>query len=377
MKDQPLTDRDTQAEPLRVLIVDDSALYRQAISAALDDMAGVRIVGIAKDGRQAIDEIVRLSPDVITLDVEMPNMNGIETLREIHRRKLDVGAIMVSSLTEAGAKVTLQALFEGAFDFIAKPTGGITRSRDVLRAALAEKLDAFRTSRIDSSASASGQESSRAPIARPHDIDLGNSPADSPGCDAVLIGSSTGGPQALRHVLPRFDDGFPTPIILVQHMPANYTDMMAKRISEECSLPLAETHDGDVIRAGRIHVAPGGRHLSFVPRGSAIVARLTDDPSVNSCRPSVDYTLGSAIDIYGGSLLAVIMTGMGKDGLAGCERLKSLGGSVYAQDAATSAVYGMPKAVIEAGLADRVLPLAKISAAITRHVHRRGNVRIS
>jgi len=362
---------------LRVLIVDDSALYRQAIGAALAQVDGVEVIGMAVNGEDAITKIIKLNPDLLTLDVEMPVMNGIETLRQMNLLRLRPRAIMVSSLTEAGARVTLDALFEGAFDFITKPSGGLHTSREKLRDELADKIVAYRTHQQSPSRSKAVSFVNLPVPTAPKSIDrageLGFQHPPAPqtsGCRLTLVGLSTGGPQALRHVLPRLDADFPCPIIVIQHMPPDYTKMMARRMNEECSLRVSEAMDGEIIYPGHIYIAPGGYHLDLQRVGENVVAKLNTEPPVNSCRPAVDYTLNRAIDIYGGQVLAVIMTGMGKDGLAGCERAKTHGATVYTQDAATSAVYGMPRVVAEAGLADRILPLAKIAPAITRHVHR-------
>lgn len=362
--------------PLRILIVDDSALYRQAIAAALAQVEGVEVIGTAVNGEDAIAKTIKLNPDLLTLDVEMPVMNGIETLRQMNARRLSARAIMVSSLTEAGARVTLDALFEGAFDFITKPAGGLHTSREKLRDALAEKIVAYRTHQQAPSRSKAAIPSVPMPVA-PKPLErygeIGfkhHTSAQTSGCRLTLIGLSTGGPQALRHVLPRLNADFPCPVIIIQHMPPDYTNMMARRMNEECSMRVSEAVDGEIIAPGHIYIAPGGYHLDLQRVGENVVAKLNTDPLVNSCRPAVDYTLNRAIDLYGSRVLAVIMTGMGKDGLAGCECAKSHGATVYAQDAESSAVYGMPRAVAEAGLADRILPLAKIAPAITRHVHR-------
>lgn len=352
----------TEHDELRILVVDDSALYRQSISRALHQVSGVRIVGTAANGVDAINKTIELQPDLMTLDVEMPEMDGIETLRELNRRRLPVSAIMVSSLTESGAQVTLDALFEGAFDFIHKPTGGFVRTQKLLEAALTEKVGAFRVQR-DSRArnTNAARTDSRAPIA----------PNTNPSvCDLVLIGLSTGGPQALRHVLPRIESDFPVPIVIVQHMPPHYTKTMAERLDQVSPLTMREANDGDALTAGTIFLAPGNKHLQLHRNGSHVSIRLTDDPPENSCRPAVDFTIRSATECFGGNMLAVIMTGMGKDGLKGCQQLHDLGGVIFAQDEASSAVFGMPKAVIGAKLAKRVLPLGKIAASITRHVRR-------
>lgn len=363
--------------PLRVLIVDDSALYRQAIGAALAQVDNVVVIGTAVNGEDAIAKIIKLKPDLLTLDVEMPVMNGIETLRQMNLFRLAARAIMVSSLTEAGARVTLDALFEGAFDFITKPSGGLHTSRDKLRDALADKIIAYRTHQQDKSRLKAvmipnvPMPTAPKPKKRPGELSLKyNFPVQTASCRLTLIGLSTGGPQALRHVLPRLDADFPCPVIVIQHMPPDYTNMMARRMNEECSMRVSEVVDGETIFPGHIYIAPGGYHLDLQRIGENVVAKLNTDPLVNSCRPAVDYTLHRALDLYGGQMLAVIMTGMGKDGLAGCQRAKSLDATVFTQDAETSAVYGMPRVVAEAGLADRILPLAKIAPAITRHVYR-------
>ena len=353
-------------EPLKVLVVYDSALFRQTVCAALEQIAGVQMIGTAADGAEAIDKIRSLQPDVLTLDVEMPMMNGIETLRKMNELQFEARAIMLSSLTAAGAQVTLDALFEGAFDFIAKPQGGAMATRDRLRMALTEKLDAFRIYKQTRKLPPAQPFVSRQPVAQP----ATQNHLLRQECRAVLIGISTGGPKALRHVLPRLDAEFPVPVIVIQHMPANYTSLMAVRLTQECPLPTVEAEEGSVIARGKIYVAPGGRHLSLYREGDRVVSRLTDDPPVHSCRPSIDYTFQSAVEAYDGKVLAVIMTGMGRDGATGCQLVKSRGGTVFTQDAETSAVYGMPKAVNDAGIADRILPLGRIAAAITRHVNR-------
>ncbi len=376
---------ENELPPLRVLVVDDSALFRQSISSVLRDIPGVEIVGTARDGVDAIAKIQTLAPDLITLDVEMPNMNGIETLRQMNRLRIKTRAIMVSSLTEAGAKVTLDALFEGAFDFIQKPTGGMTQARDGLKEALTAKLAAFevfrRTNRLKkndalalakvssaATTNVAGLGLSREKLRSREGILSQKSNASESACELVVIGLSTGGPQMLRHVVPKFEADFPVPIVIVQHMPAKYTETMANRLDELSKIRVVEAGDAMRLTAAAIYIAPGGRHLKIVGGKGTPMFRLTDDPPENSCRPSVDYTMRSAADVYRGGVLAVIMTGMGRDGTAGCQAIVSAGGNVFSQDEATSAVYGMPKAVADAGLVQRVLPLGKITPAITRHV---------
>lgn len=348
-----------QTSPLRILIVDDSALFRQSVAAVLREVPGVEVVGTARDGVDAIAKMQTLAPELITLDVEMPNMNGIETLREMNRLRIKSRAIMISSLTEAGAKVTLDALFEGAFDFIQKPTGGMTQSRELLRGALIEKLAAFDAHRRVGRTPATHRS-----VQTPRETVVTENQ-----CELVVIGLSTGGPQMLRHVVPKFEAEFPVPIVIVQHMPPKYTETMANRLDELSEVRVIEATDNTRLNSGTAYIAPGGKQLLVTRQNGLPTLRVNDDPPENSCRPSVDYTMRSAAQVYGGGVLAVIMTGMGRDGVIGCQAIASAGGHVYAQDEASSAVYGMPKAVADAGLVQRVLSLGKIAPAITRHVH--------
>jgi two-component system chemotaxis response regulator CheB len=349
----------------RVLIVDDSALYRQLIQNVLREVAEATVVGVAKNGVEALEKIQELDPDVLTLDVQMPDMDGIEVLREVKRRRLRPKAIMVSSLTSEGAQVTTDALLEGAFDFILKPAGGDSvANRQQLKHALQEKLAALGES--------SGQPkwASHRPRSIAADEVLEFAPAPDAVCRAVIIGTSTGGPEALKVVLPKLPRALPVPVIVVQHMPAQYTLSLAARLNENCELDVAEAGDGAALAAGRVLVAPGGRQMKLACAGEGLTVRVNDDPPENGVRPSVDYLLRSVADALGSHALAVIMTGMGRDGLEGCRRLKAAGGYVFAQSQEDCVVYGMPKAVIEGDLADRALPLGKIAPAIVRHVNR-------
>ena len=351
------------AEDTRLLIVDDSALYRQAISNSLRNEAGVSVVGLAKDGVEALQKIEDLDPDLLTLDVQMPGMDGIGVLREMNKRRLRPKAIMVSSLTSEGAQVTTDALLEGAFDFILKPSGGdATENHRQLHDALVEKINAFRE--------ADGRLGRRTQRAAPADT----TPPDGIACRAVLVGTSTGGPAALKTVLPTLSGNLGVPVLVVQHMPAQYTKSLADRLNELCSLEVREASSGAEVRPGCVLIAPGGRHMKLAKRAGRVFVRITDDPQEHGCRPSVDYMFRSAVEAFDGNAVGVIMTGMGRDGVAGCTELKRHGGYVIAQHDDGCLVYGMPKAVIEAGVADRVLTLENLGTAIGRFVegsHRR------
>lgn len=349
-------------EPTRLLVVDDSALYRQTIANVLRDAPDVSIVGVARDGKDALEKIGRLDPDLLTLDVEMPGMNGIEVLREINRRRLRPKAIMVSSLTAEGAQVTTDALLEGAFDFILKPTGpDAEENRLRLRENLDEKIAAFRAP--DEGTKAAGRGLSPVRMVAPSTVP----PA---GCKAVIIGVSTGGPAALKRVLPSLPETLPVPVLVVQHMPPRFTEALARRLDDMCALDVSEASNGTEAKAGKVLVAPGGRQMKLIRRKDRVLAKLTNDPPENGCRPSVDYLLRSAGRVFEGEVLGVIMTGMGRDGLEGCRALKERGGRVFAQHPFGCVVYGMPKAIIDNDIADRVLPLSRIGPAIVSHLKR-------
>ena len=349
---------------IRMLVVDDSALYRLAIRNALEAIPGVEIVGVAKDGTEALEKIEALAPDLLTLDVEMPGLDGIGVLREVNRRELGVKSIMVSSHTARGARTTTDALLEGAFDFIRKPTGlDGAANRGLLEVELAEKIEAFRLA-----ADAEGSVR-RSRIAVPKQ---GASTTQGIGlpCRAVVIGVSTGGPAALRRVLPALPAGLPVPVLVVQHMPPQYTAALAGRLDGLSELSVSEASDGCDLRAGKVLLAAGGRHMRLARTGGRVVTRSSHDPPEHGCRPAVDYLLRSVVEVFGGEVLAVILTGMGCDGLAGCRLVREHGGSVFAQHPTGCVVYGMPKVVIESGIADRVLPLGRIAPAIVSHIEK-------
>ncbi|MHC5004072.1 MAG: protein-glutamate methylesterase/protein-glutamine glutaminase [Planctomycetota bacterium] len=350
----------------RLLIVDDSALYRQTISNVLREVEEVAVVGVAKDGLDALEKIESLDPDLLTLDVQMPDMDGIGVLREIGRRRLRPKAIMVSSLTSEGAQVTTDALLEGAFDFILKPSGGDPgENRRKLRDALDEKISAFReahrwrTSR--------DRRRPEAAVAEPEAPEPATTGAV---CRAVCIGTSTGGPVALKTVLPKLPADFPVPVLVVQHMPPQYTQSLAQRLEELCPLHVGEARDGEVAAAGKVLIAPGGRQMKIVSNDDELRVRVTDDPQENGCQPAADYLIRSAAEALDGQALGVILTGMGRDGTSSCELLKARGGTVFAQHEDGCTVYGMPKAVIEAGIADKIVPLEDMARRIVRHVTR-------
>lgn len=355
-------------DSLRVLVVDDSALYRQLVKNVLRDCRDVNVVGVAKGGEEALQLIDELAPDLLTLDVRMPGMDGIEVLRELKRRRCPAKALMLSGLTAAGAKVTTDALLEGAFDFILKPSGpDAAANRHALSLALVEKIEALRLG--------GGVRTGRSP--RPKPAALPSRSGDHDVIEStdrfavVLIGTSTGGPIALREVLPAFPADFPLPVLVVQHMPAQYTHSLAERLNEASPLEVVEGCDGMSLEAGWAYIAPGGRHMKVHMRAGKPTLHITDDAPENSCRPAVDVLFRSAAEVFGGKAIAVIMTGMGRDGVEGCRLLKQQGAFIIAEHPDTCVVYGMPKAVIEEHLADRVIPRDAIATNVVRRVKRR------
>lgn len=344
--------------PLTILVADDSALYRQMLVNVLRRCAGVEVVGVAADGGDAVAKVVSLRPDVVTLDVRMPVLNGIDVLRALRAQGSTARVIMVSSLTGDGDPTTVEALLEGAFDYVLKPVGLDPHlARENLRAALAEKLTHIRAILHPHAVHAAP------PVSPPHH-DVRPHPARLP-FDAVAIGTSTGGPEALRVLLPALAADLPVPVLLVQHMPPQFTATLAARLDEMSDIAVVEAAAGMPARAGRVHVAIGGRHLRVAAHGHSVSCDTDEGPPRHGCRPSFDVLLESLVAAHGGRVLAVVLTGMGCDGLEGCRLLKARGGTVVAQSPATCAVYGMPKAVVEHGLADAILPLDAIARFIT------------
>ena len=350
-----------------MLVVDDSVVIRRLVTHALEEDPVLEVVGTASNGAVAMQRIPQLSPDVLTLDIEMPEMDGLETLRRIRREYPQLRVIMFSTLTERGAAVTLEALTLGADDYVAKASneGSLDRSMKRLREELIPKIKQFFHLPAESRTTAK-PEPGRVPATPPDRL---NTPGfqSVPGFQSMkvrprvlAIGVSTGGPAALGEILPQLPSGFRLPVLVVQHMPPLFTRLLAERLSAICRLPAGEAVQGDPVEAGRILIAPGDFHLKVASNGGGIRVYLDQSPPQNSCRPAVDALFSSIGEVYGGAAIAVILTGMGQDGLRGAEILRARGASILAQDEASSVVWGMPGAVVNAGLADRVLPLDQV-----------------
>ena len=356
---------------IRVLVVDDSVVIRNLVVRTLSSDPALSVVGVAAQGRIALAKIPLLKPDIVTLDIEMPEMNGLQTLHVIRQLYPGLRVIMFSSLTERGASVTLDALSMGADDYVTKPSsnGGLEAAMATLREELIPKIKGLFQSKLASRIGVPSTAPKRvrtAPETGGRQLDF--SATVPPG--ALAIGVSTGGPTALSAMIPVFPPDFPLPILIVQHMPAMFTRLLAERLCKIGSLNVVEADQGAAVEPGKVIIAPGGSHM-YVRResGSVRIALDTVAPR-NSCRPSVDSLFESVADVYGASAIGVVLTGMGYDGLRGADKMKSTGARIIAQDEASSVVWGMAGSVVGAGIADAVLPLNEVVPAILKIVDR-------
>jgi two-component system, chemotaxis family, protein-glutamate methylesterase/glutaminase len=377
---------------MRVLVVDDTVTYRTIVSRALEGVAGVEVVGVAADGKIALQKVDLLRPDLLTLDLEMPGIGGLEVLRRLRDSRSDVGVIMLSAFTTEGAEVTLEALEMGAFDFVVKPSGGNPQANaEKLRRQLALRIEAFsqaREIRAILHTRARGSAEAAAPLPAfnrapgpgneaSHALDeaagLDRSAiedrADTEKPEVVALGISTGGPQALTHMLPQLPADLAAPLLVVQHMPAMFTQSLADDLNDRCALQVSEATDGQPVVPGSILIAPGGKQMRVERADGSAVVRITDDPPENSCRPSVDHLFRSVANVYGRRAIGVLMTGMGYDGAAGCRLLHRLGAPILAQDEASCVVFGMPREPIMEGIA-QATSLENMAHEIVRLVGR-------
>jgi two-component system, chemotaxis family, protein-glutamate methylesterase/glutaminase len=346
---------------IRVLVVDDSVVARRILSAAIESDSSLELVGSAGNGVIALQRLEQVNPDVITLDIEMPEMDGIETLRRIRASRPRLPVIMCSSLTERGAAITIDALLAGANDYITKDlrAGYASDPREGFRLELLAKIKQFFTVAPpppQPNVAGAGAETSMLATVSAHPILRSSSIAR----EVLAIGVSTGGPNALTEILPAIPAAFRLPILIVQHMPPIFTKLLAARLDTLCKIRVEEAADGRLLEPGLALIAPGDYHMKLKRVGGAVRVVLNQGARENSCRPAVDVTLRSVHEMYQGAAIAVILTGMGQDGLRGIEILKPAGASVLVQDEASSVVWGMPGFVARAGLADRILPLCEI-----------------
>ncbi|WP_455827702.1 protein-glutamate methylesterase/protein-glutamine glutaminase [Pseudomonas graminis] len=369
---------------VKVLVVDDSGFFRRRVSEILSADPTIQVIGTATNGKEAIDQAIALKPDVITMDYEMPMMDGITAVRHIMQR-CPTPVLMFSSLTHEGARVTLDALDAGAVDFLPKNFEDISRNPEKVKQLLCEKVHSISRSNRRSLFSAPSPAPTPAPVAAPAPASSFGRPAPAPAPVArpavasaparasapsahspapkrkayklVAIGTSTGGPVALQRVLTQLPANFPAPIVLIQHMPAAFTKAFAERLDKLCRISVKEAEDGDILRPGLALLAPGGKQMMVDGRGAIKI--LPGDERLNY-KPCVDITFGSAAKSYGDKVLAVVLTGMGADGREGARLLKQGGSAIWAQDEASCVIYGMPMAIVKADLADAVYSLDDI-----------------
>lgn len=345
---------------IKVLIVDDSVLIRKILTDILKTDSEVLVVGTARNGKEALEKIETLKPDIITMDIEMPLMDGITTLKHIVSRfKLPV--IMISSLTSEGADLTLKALDEGAIDFLPKPSNIFGLNQADIKAEIIEKIKIGSKSRIDIKKPIKA-------LAKPEIQTEKLKKTYEDFNSIVVIGTSTGGPRALQALIPEIPNDINAAIVIVQHMPAKFTKSLADRLNSTSNIQIKEAEDGDIISKGCGYIAPGDYHMTIVKESKNLVVRLNKDPQVMGLRPTVDILMESVANINGYSKVGVILTGMGSDGTKGIVKMKNSGSYNIAQDESTSVVYGMPKSAIASNCIDEILPLDKIALRITNKV---------
>jgi two-component system chemotaxis response regulator CheB len=354
---------------IRVLIVDDAVVIRQILTGLLADDPEIEVVGTAANGRIAMAKIPQVNPDVITLDVEMPEMDGLQTLREIRKIYNRLPVIMFSTLTERGASATIDALSSGASDYVTKPAN--VGSVQTAMARIKEQL----IPKIKSLAARAKPVSTPTP-AKP--VVAARMPLIAPRIEALAIGVSTGGPNALSALLPELPADLGVPVFIVQHMPPLFTKFLADRLGAQSKLKVCEAVPGQQVLPGNIYIAPGDYHMTVERKAAGVTIGTNQGTPENSCRPAVDVLFRSVARAYGGRTLAVILTGMGSDGLRGCEVIREAGGRVIVQDENTSVVWGMPGFVAHAGLAEKILPLDRIAPEIVQIVQGpRSSVRLA
>ncbi len=374
--------------PIRVMVVDDAVVVRGLLTRWIEAEDGLQIVGSMRSGREAIEQLERANPDVVILDVDMPDTDGITALPRLLEKKRDLVVIMASTLTRRNAEISLRALALGASDYIPKPesTREITTSAS-FRRELIEKIKALgsRRKRAAAAAPAPAASATARTFERPEEAALRRvpSPPIAPAPQehgalklrplpmipprVLLIGASTGGPQALNRCLAQLTSVIDlAPVLVVQHMPPTFTTILAEHLSRAVGRPAHEAIDGEEVRAGQIYIAPGGRHMRVVRRDGNPTIALDDGPLINFCKPAVDSLFDSAAEIWGAKNLAIVLTGMGSDGTRGAAKLTAAGGTVIAQDEETSVVWGMPGSVAAAGLCSAVLPLDLIAPKVVR-----------
>ncbi|HEY7135134.1 MAG TPA: chemotaxis response regulator protein-glutamate methylesterase [Acidimicrobiia bacterium] len=357
-------------QKVRVLVVDDSVVIRRMLTEILSSDPAIEVAGTASNGKLAIQKLTQVQPDVVVMDVEMPEMTGLEALPVIRKSHPKLPVIMFSTLTTRGGAATLDALALGATDYVAKPAnmGSVQASIEAIRAELVPKVKAFGgiPDLLNAPAPSRTRPTPAAPAATPRPR-LAGAPAR---VDVVAIGVSTGGPKALGEVLPGLPAALPVPVVIVQHMPPLFTKLLADRLDASCAVRVHEGVAGMVLEPGHVYLAPGDFHMVVEESGGVVKLNLNQNPPENSCRPAVDVLFRSVVKTYKEHALATVLTGMGQDGLRGAELVRDAGGQVLAQDEATSVVWGMPGFVARSGLADKVVPLPDVAQELVDRVAR-------
>jgi len=351
---------------IRVLVVDDSVVVRRMVSDALASHPQLEVAGTAPNGKIALAKIPQVNPDIVILDVEMPELDGIGTLVGIRKSLPKLPVIMYSTLTHRGAEATLEALSKGATDYVTKPSnvGSAGQALECIRTQLIPKIKGICGSDLSIAAAPPSAPAGPSKAAR----SWSSLPRREERIDIVAIGVSTGGPNALASVIPSFPHDFPVPVVIVQHMPPVFTRLLAERLAVKSQISVQEGYPGAVLAPGSAWIAPGDYHMIVTCKDHCVTLQTHQGPPENSCRPAVDVLFRSVAEVYKPHAMGVEMTGMGQDGLRGCEHIREGGGQILAQDQATSVVWGMPGYVVNAGLADKVLPLDQLGMEIVRRV---------
>lgn len=349
---------------IRVFLVDDTAAIRHILTRILEEDPDIIVVGTASDGRQGLDRLQRVDADLLILDVEMPGMGGLEMLKELKVSRPQLPVLIFSSITERGAMITIEALSLGASDYVPKPAmvGTATEARDYIKSSLLGKIKSLLLR---------DRKAPSKPIQQPLHVTAPLPRQRIPSrVDLLVVGSSMGGPRALSQLIPALPDDFPVPILVVQHMPAVFTRALATRLNQNAALNVAECDAPRFAEPGQVWLAAGDHHMNVEKKGDKIMVSPQRSEPMNFCRPAVDVLFGSAAKVCGSNVLALVMTGMGQDGLKGCNHLAKAGSQILVQDQDSSAVWGMPGAVARAGLADAELPLHQLASEIIRRVNR-------
>ncbi len=344
---------------IKVLVVDDSSFFRRRITEFLSSDPNIEVIGQAVDGIEAVEKTNQMNPDVITMDIEMPRLDGISAVKKIRETK-KTPILMFSSLTHDGAKATFEALDAGASDFLPKKFEEIANEQSEAIKTLCERVNSLAKNKI------AGTGATPTTIKIPAALRQ-SSAASSKGYQLAVIGASTGGPIAVEKVLKTLPGNYSLPILLIQHMPASFTAAFAERLNKICAISVKEAEDGDQLKPGTAYIAPGGRQMCLKKSGRGNVISIEDEPVATTYKPSVDITFNSIAEAYRGRVLAIIMTGMGSDGCNGARLLREKGATVWAQDEASCVVYGMPMAVVKENLADKVLSVDEIGTSLARH----------